>query len=73
MVACVQIQLNGPSRELGRLLSNMVSNMKLKPEINNVKGDTLFCFKCFLLLSGIYRIRDKISGVTFRARCICKS
>ena len=33
------MQPKGPSREIGRLLSNMISNAKLTLEINNVKAD----------------------------------
>ena len=35
----MQIQLKGPTREIGILLSNMISNARLKLEINNVKAD----------------------------------
>ena len=37
MLTCVQIESKGPSREIGILLSNIISNVKLKLEINNVK------------------------------------
>ena len=37
MLTCVQIEFKGPSREIGILLSNIISNVKLKLEINNVK------------------------------------
>ena len=43
MLTCVQI----PSREIGRLSNKMISNVKLKVEISNVKADlknTLFFF-----------------------------
>ena len=30
VLTCVQIQFKGPLREVGRLLSNRLSNMKLK-------------------------------------------
>ena len=33
------IVLKGPSRKIGKLLSNMKSNVKLKLAINNVKAD----------------------------------
>ena len=33
MLTCLQIQFKGPLREVGRLLSNRLSNMKLKLEI----------------------------------------
>ena len=39
MLTCVQIQFKGQSGEIGRLLSNMISNVKLKFEISNVKAD----------------------------------
>ena len=39
MLTCVQIQFKGPSREIGILLTNMISNVKLKLEINDVKTD----------------------------------
>ena len=39
MLTCVQTQFKGSSREIGRLLSNMASNVKLKLEIINVKAD----------------------------------
>ena len=38
VLTCVQIQFKGPLREVGRLLSNRLSNMKLKLEISNVKA-----------------------------------
>ena len=38
MLTCLQIQFKGPLREVGRLLSNRLSNMKLKLEISNVKA-----------------------------------
>ena len=38
MLTCVQIHFKGPSREIGRLLSNVISNVKLKLEISNVKA-----------------------------------
>ena len=38
VLMCVQIQFKGPLREVGRLLSNRLSNMKLKLEISNVKA-----------------------------------
>ena len=73
MLTCVQIHFKGPSREIGRLLSNMISNVKLKPEISNVnaglKKYIFFKKKCLSFLSGQYRIRDK-TVVNFRARCI---
>ena len=31
--------VKGPSREIGSLLSNMISNVKLKLEISNIKAD----------------------------------
>ena len=31
--------LKGPSRKIGTLLTNMISNVKLKLAINNVKAD----------------------------------
>ena len=37
--ACVQIQFKDPSTEIGRLLRNMISNVKLKLVISNVKAD----------------------------------
>ena len=37
MLTYVQIHFKGPSRQIGRLLSNIISNVKLKLEINNVK------------------------------------
>ena len=45
MLTCAQKQFKGPSREIGRLLSNMISNVKLKLEISNANADrknTLF-------------------------------
>ena len=33
------MQFKGPSREIGRLLSNMINNVNLKLEISNVKAD----------------------------------
>ena len=39
MLTCVQTQFKDPSREIDKLLSNMVSNVKLKLEISNVKSD----------------------------------
>ena len=53
MLTCVQMQFKGPSREIGRLLSNMINNVNLKLEISNVKADwinTLF----FILKSVFY-------------------
>ena len=38
MLTCLQIQFKGPLREVGRLLSNRLSNMELKLEISNVKA-----------------------------------
>ena len=38
MLTCVQIHFKGPSRKIGRLLSNMISNVKLKLEITNVNA-----------------------------------
>ena len=38
MLTCVQIHFKGPSREIDRLLSNKISNVKLKPEISNIKA-----------------------------------
>ena len=39
MPTCMQIHFKSPSREKGRLLSNMISNVKLKLEKSNVKAD----------------------------------
>ena len=39
ILTCVQIQFKGPSREIDRLLKNMIRNVKLKLEIRNVKAD----------------------------------
>ena len=33
------MQFKGPSREIGRLLSNMINSVNLKLEISNVKAD----------------------------------
>ena len=53
MLTCVQIQFKGPLGEIGRLLSNMISNVKLKFEISNVKADWkntfLFLKKVFVV------------------------
>ena len=55
MLTCVQI----PSREIGRLSNKMISNVKLKVEISNVKADlknTLFFFNvcCFFPVNTEY-------------------
>ena len=45
MLTCAQKQFKGPSREIGGLLSNMISNVKFKLEISNANADrknTLF-------------------------------
>ena len=39
IVPCVQIQFQGPSREIHRLLSNRLSNVSHKLETSNVKAD----------------------------------
>ena len=39
MLTYVQIQFKGPSTEIGKLLSSMITNVKLKLEISNVKAD----------------------------------
>ena len=39
MLNFMQIQFKGPSRKIGRLLRDMISNLKLKLEINNGKND----------------------------------
>ena len=36
MLTCVKIQSQDPSREIGRLLSNCLSKMRLKLEISKV-------------------------------------
>ena len=38
MLTCVQIHFKGPPREIDRILSNLISNLKLKREISNVKA-----------------------------------
>ena len=38
MLTWVQIHFKDPSREIGRLLSNMLRNVELKLEISNVKA-----------------------------------
>ena len=47
------MQFKGPSREISRLLRNMISNVKLKLEINNVKTDLKirFFFKKVFIVS----------------------
>ena len=37
IVACAQLMFKGPSREIGRLLSNKLSNVSHKFETTNVK------------------------------------
>ena len=59
MLTCVQIQFQVPSREIGRLSNKMISNVKLKVEISNVKADlknTLFFFNvcCFFPVNTEY-------------------
>ena len=67
MLTFVQIQFKNPSRQMGRLLSNCLSNMRLvKASLKNA----LFFQKKFIFLSGYYGIRDKTLTVTFRAQCI---
>ena len=69
MLTCVQI----PSREIGRLSNKMISNVKLKVEISNVKADlknTLFFFLMFVVSFRLIQNTCKTSAVTFRARCI---
>ena len=39
MLTCVQIQIKGPSRDINRLLTNIISNVNLKLEVSNVKAD----------------------------------
>ena len=48
MLTCVKMQLQSPSGEKGRLLSNCLSNMRLKLEISNVKA-RLKKFRCCFL------------------------
>ena len=74
MLTCVQIHFKGPAREIGRLLSNMISNVKLKLEISKVKAGlkkyTIFFKKVFIVSFRLNRIRHKTSAVNFRAFCI---
>ena len=56
MLTCVQIHFKGASKEIGRLLSNMISNVKLKLEISNVNGGLkkyviVFFFKKVFIVS----------------------
>ena len=66
MLTCVQIHFKGPPREIDRLLSNMISNMKLKLEISNVKAglkNTFFLKKsvyCFFLVNTEYVIKHQL-------------
>ena len=67
------MQFKGPSREISRLLRNIISNVKLKLEINNVKTDLKI--RCFFLKSvycffRLIKNTCKTSAVTFRVRCI---
>ena len=39
MLTCMQIQFKCPSTEIGKLLSNIISNVNVKLEISNVKAD----------------------------------
>ena len=53
----MQIQFKGPSREIGRLLNNIISNVKLKLEISNVNADgkkhIVFLKKVFVVSFGL--------------------
>ena len=66
MPACVQIQFKSPSRQIGKLLSNCLSNMKLVKA--SLKNALFFFKKCLLFFSSV-----KTSAVTFRALCIASS
>ena len=52
MLTCVQIHFKDPSREIGRLLSNMISNVELKLEISNVNAGLK---KYIFLKKSVYR------------------
>ena len=67
MLTYVQIQFKGPSREIGKLLSNMITNVKLKLEISNVKADrknTFVFFKkglcCFFPVNTEYLTKHRL-------------
>ena len=62
MLTCVQIHFKGPSREIGRLLSNMISNVKLKLEISKGWTEKYVFFKksvyCFFPVNTEYVIKQ---------------
>ena len=55
------MHFKGSSKEIGRLSSNMISNVKLEVEINNLTAD--FFFKgvfCFSLVNTEYVIKCQL-------------
>ena len=52
IVPCAQMQFKGPSIEIGRLLSNRLSNVSHKLETSNVKAGLKKCF--FLKKKSVY-------------------
>ena len=62
MPTCVQIQFKSRSRQIGKLLSNCLSNMRLVKA--SLKNALFFLKKCLLFFSSVK------TAVTFRALCI---
>ena len=67
MLTCVQIQFKGPSRAIGKLSGNMITNVKLKLEISNAKAgqkNTLFFLSkglcCFFPVNTEYMIKHQL-------------
>ena len=66
MVPCAQIQFKGPSREIGRLLSNRLSNVSHKLETSTVKAGLkkyFVFFKslyCFFAVNTTYVIKHQL-------------
>ena len=61
MLTCAKMHFKGSSKEIGRLSSNMISNVKLEVEINNLTAD--FFFKgvfCFSLVNTEYVIKCQL-------------